>query len=401
MPENLYVSSIPMNGTECSMKTLKVSRFGQLHDADVRFGDLTVLVGPQATGKSVFMQLVKLLIDVRAIKAEFSRFSIQWGADIGGFLDLYFGEGMAKLYNADSTRIYRDGKQQQLEKLLNRHSAKEQGTDEAFLIPAQRVLSLREGLTRPFTDYRSGDPFAVREFSERLHRLVQMEFGKQNELFPVSNKLKKAYRDLIAEHIFGTFGLKTDPKQFEKRMMLQNADGSSSLPYLVWSAGQREFVPLLLGFYWLMTPGAVSRRDALKYVLIEEPEMGLHPNAISVVMLLVLELLHRGYKVCLSTHSPHVLDIVWGIQTIREFKGNADDVLSIFGAPREPAMRQVAHTALKSRMTVSYFTREGKTVDITKLDPSAETAEEAGWGGLTEFSGRVSDIISRVVGNNS
>ncbi|MBN1447059.1 MAG: ATP-binding protein [Bacteroidetes bacterium] len=383
------------------MKKLKVSHFGQLRDAEVAFGDLTVLVGPQATGKSIFMQLVKLLIDMSSIKAEFSRFSIGWGEDVGHFLDLYFGEGMSKLYDSKRTIIVPDGKKLSIESLLRRHAAKAHGNDEVFLIPAQRVLSLREGLTRPFTDYRSGDPFAVREFSERLHRLVQMEFSKKDELFPVSNKLKKQYRDLIAEHIFGDFGLKTDPERFEKRMVLQNASGTSSLPYLVWSAGQREFVPLLLGFYWLMTPGAVSRRDMLKYVLIEEPEMGLHPNAISVVMLLVLELLNRGYKVCLSTHSPHVLDIVWGIQTIRKFGGGADDVLNIFGASRNPGMRQVANTALKSRMAVAYFTREGRTIDITNLDPSAETAAEAGWGGLTEFSGRVSEIVSGVVANHS
>ena len=32
-------------------------------------------------------------------------------------------------------------------------------------------------------------------------------------------------------------------------MVLSSPDGKSGLPYLVWSAGQREFVPLLLGLY--------------------------------------------------------------------------------------------------------------------------------------------------------
>ncbi len=37
-----------------------------------------------------------------------------------------------------------------------------------FYIPAQRVLTLRDGWPRPFTDYKPGDPFVVREFSEKF-----------------------------------------------------------------------------------------------------------------------------------------------------------------------------------------------------------------------------------------
>jgi predicted ATPase len=42
---------------------LNVGNFGPIKSADVEFGDLTVLVGPQATGKSIFLQLLKLLVD--------------------------------------------------------------------------------------------------------------------------------------------------------------------------------------------------------------------------------------------------------------------------------------------------------------------------------------------------
>ena len=61
---------------------LKVNSLGPIREADVRFGDLTVFVGLQVIGESIFLQLLK--------------------------------------------------------------------------------LTMREGLTRPFTDYRSGDPFSVR-----------------------------------------------------------------------------------------------------------------------------------------------------------------------------------------------------------------------------------------------
>ena len=41
---------------------IKLANLGQIKEADVQFGDLTVLVGPQATGKSIFLQLLKLLM---------------------------------------------------------------------------------------------------------------------------------------------------------------------------------------------------------------------------------------------------------------------------------------------------------------------------------------------------
>jgi predicted ATP-dependent endonuclease of OLD family len=50
--------------------TLQVLNAGQIKDAKIEFGDLTVLVGPQATGKSIFLQLFKLLIDTGAVLAE-------------------------------------------------------------------------------------------------------------------------------------------------------------------------------------------------------------------------------------------------------------------------------------------------------------------------------------------
>ncbi len=45
------------------MKELKVANFGPIAKADVAFGDLTFLVGAQASGKSLFLELLKLVED--------------------------------------------------------------------------------------------------------------------------------------------------------------------------------------------------------------------------------------------------------------------------------------------------------------------------------------------------
>jgi len=40
------------------MKNIKIKSFGPIEEADVTFGDLTLLVGPQASGKSIFIQRI-------------------------------------------------------------------------------------------------------------------------------------------------------------------------------------------------------------------------------------------------------------------------------------------------------------------------------------------------------
>ena len=45
--------------------------------------------------------------------------------------------------------------------------------------------------------------------------------------------------------------------------------------------------------------------------------MGLHPRAVSGVLLMVLELLRRGYRVCLSTHSTQVLEFAWALRHLQ------------------------------------------------------------------------------------
>lgn len=376
------------------MSQLRLENFGQIRQADIHFGDLTVFVGPQATGKSVFLQLVKLLIDAGPVLQEFRRYNIDWRPHLTNFLDLYFGEGMSSIFDPEKTRIVWNQRSIDMGALLK---GKKSRAEKVFLIPAQRVLALREGLTRPFTDYRSGDPFSVREFSERLHHLVQSEFSKGTELFPVNNRLKESFRKKIGESIFGDFGLQTDPKQFEKRLVLSTGDKKPTLPYLVWSAGQREFVPLLLGFYWLMPPGKVPKRGKLEWVMIEELEMGLHPQAITTTLLLVMELIERGYKVCLTTHSPHVLDLVWALQAMREHGGKSSDFLKLFKLPSTPATKKLAARAISASTAVYYFPRTGEVKNISSLDPGATDPVEADWGGLNEFSGDTNAVIAEIM----
>lgn len=380
------------------MTMLNIQNLGQIKEASLSFGDLTVLVGPQATGKSIALQLLKLMLDAGQVQNEMGKYGLDWERKLPEFLDVYFGEGMRSIWQEGSTSIEWEEKQVDLPQIAKRKRAKKEET--LFFIPAQRVLALRDGWPRPFTDYTPGDPFAVREFSEKLRVLVEQEFGGSGDLFPQERRLKREFRDLLERHVFSNFHLMVDKFHSQKRLVLGLGEKKESLPYMVWSAGQREFVPLLLGFYWLMPPTKVSTRDQITWVVLEELEMGLHPRAIAVVLLLVLELVARGYRVCLSTHCPQVLDAVWALKHLKGSRADPDAILDIFDAEKTQAMRKLANTVMEKTLKVFYFDREtGKTRDISELDPSAEEEGKSGWGGLSEFSGRANRAVARFAAN--
>ena len=382
-----------------STTTLQVSRVGPIKRADVTFGDLTVLVGPQATGKSIFLQLLKLLVDTGAVLDHLKRYGLEWRKDPTRFLDIYLGEGMSGVWDGRRSGITFQGEVTDLEKLVGRQKPNKE--ESLFYIPAQRVLTLANGWPRPFTDYGAGDPFAVRDFSEKIRVLMDSWHGTTDALFPQVGRLKVEIRKLLLDTVFSGFGLEVDKHGAQKRLVLRSGTNESVLPYMVWSAGQREFVPLLLGLYYLLPPTKVSRRGDIEWVVIEELEMGLHPKAISTVLLLVLDLLSRDYRVCISTHSPHVLDVVWALKVFQQHHADSRRLLSLFDVELTQNMRSMADQVLKKDARVYYFDPiSGETRDISDLDPGADYAGEAGWGGLTEFSGRVADAVAEVVGGS-
>ncbi len=378
--------------------TLRLRDIGPIREANLSFADLTVFVGPQASGKSIALQWLKLVLDVGQVQAQMRNYGLEWHERQSSFLDLYFGEGMHSVWHGKGSKIYWDGKRWLLSKHIRRMGRRKD--ERAVLIPAQRVLTLRDGWPRPFSDYSPGDPFSVRWFSEKLRLLMERELGAGEAVFPRANRLKKEYRRLLEQAVFGRFRLTVDSLRSQKRLVLAQADGQEPLPYMVWSAGQREFVPLLLGLYSLMPAARVSRRDRVEWAIIEEPEMGMHPRAITIVLLLVLELLHRGYRVCISTHSPQVLELVWALRVLSNTGAGPEELLRVFAAPKTPGLVEVATTALKKTCRVYYFEGDGGAVqEISELDPSAVNEEEATWGGLLEFSGRANETVAAAMGN--
>ena len=77
---------------------------------------------------------------------------------------------------------------------------------------------------------------------------------------------------------------------------------------------------------------AVAPKEKYEYVVLEEPEMGLHPQAIKTIILQVLELMQMGYKVIISTHSPVFLEFAWAFNLLNNYveEGKDEALLEMF-----------------------------------------------------------------------
>lgn len=387
------------------MKTLKVKSLGPIDSAQIEFADLTLFIGPQASGKSILLQLIKLIIDSGNIQATLKQNNFDWNKNVNHFLDLYYGESMSKIWNS-KTKIRFDEVDYNKDSFLPQKGRRNKLSDEQlFYVPAQRVVAMSQGWPRAFGSFDIGDPFVLKQFSESIR--VQMEKEstnggvKQSEVFPKSNRIKDSLRKLLDESIFHGAKVESDNTSLKRRFLLKV--GKSKLPFMTWSAGQKEFMPLLLSLYYLMPSSKIQTRDKVKYVIIEEPEMGLHPKAIQSLMVVFLDLISRGYKVIISTHSPVLLELLWAMNYIKNYKGTAFDLLDLFSLSKKSILKASFENVVNMKKFSTYYFEQDKSKvkvkDISKLDAGSDDKAVSNWGGLTDFASKAGDVVAKLVAN--
>jgi energy-coupling factor transporter ATP-binding protein EcfA2 len=373
------------------MERLIAKSFGQIADANVRFGDLTLLVGPQASGKSIFLQLLKLLVDKPHIRKTVEQLGYLWRKE-DDILNLFFGENMAKIWRSDSKIVF-DGKSSARDNLLFRMPQKAE--EKLFYIPAQRILSVADGRPKTFMEFDPSAPYSLRFFSETLRMLLQN--GMDTSVFPVQRRLTGTLRSLFNDAIFHDGKIVIDNSTGQKKFSMQVED--MHVPFLTWSAGQKEFMPLLLAFYWLCPPARANKRNSYQYVAIEEPEMGLHPQAIKSIVVQVIYLLTRGYKVIISTHSPLLLEFAWAFNLLKSNHSPDIALHELFDMKVTSATKKLFDGVLTSKtVNTFYFSRVNGRVtskDITSLDANNEDTDISEWGGISQFAGKAADIVSK------
>lgn len=382
---------------------LQIKNFAQISNLDLDFGDigdLTMIVGPQATGKSLALQWLKLACDRLIVREDLERFGFDW-KDQREFIDLYFGEGMRGGFHPDGvnpSEVLLDKKPLDLSKIDHKPKGRTRHKGATtYYIPAHRSLLLAEGWPKLFQQYSTDTPYVARKASESLNALL-LRLSSKADVFPQTNRLQASLRNQIDKAIFHGNTVKTDASLGKKRLVLTTKDGSN-IPFMAWTAGQREFVPLMLALYELLPPSKVPRLDEYVTVILEEPELGLHPQAIMAVMQMVFHLLARGYRVVISTHSTLLLECAWAIQRLKKSNATPQQLSNPFDL--SASSKEIAAAVLRSNIRAYYLDYTSKRTvsshDISSLDLFADSPNIAGWGGLATYSEKLSSAVATAV----
>ena len=385
-----------MNKTKNDSITVK--EFGPIQEVNAELGDLTVLIGAQASGKSLFLQMFKLIKDRVAILKSLENYGFVVNNKLENLLNRYLGEGLSSMWTEKSEFILNDKvyTRECFERLPEGNPA-----DKVFYIPAQRILSIADGRPKYFMEFSENDPFVLRKFSDTLRLLVQNGLGDSGVLFPLPNRLKSTIKKMYNKAIFHGGKIVFDEKGGQRKIAMDVEN--MHLPLMTWSAGQKEFMPLLMAFYCLSgPPQRVVNRKQYQYIILEEPEMGLHPLAIQTIILQMIEFIHAGYKVVVSTHSPILLEFVWAYNYLKNIpeKKRVGALCEVFGIQSSKKDNlNFLNDIYEKGIKIYYFSRNtsGKVEakDISSLDVYSEDVAINEWGGLTQFSSKANEVVSK------
>lgn len=200
-------------------------------------------------------------------------------------MEAYFGEGMGHIWSPKA-EFYAIGKTSAPSPRMPKRERKFFG---GCLLHSctKRVLTMLTGWPQPFRGYTPEIRSWSKNFSERIRTYLE-GLKEKESLFPVAKKIKEPIREVLNSGIFHGASLSRSTTAGQKEVRL-NVDGDlgRAISYMAWSTGQREFLPLLLRCYELLPASKITKREGgIEWVVIEEPEMGLHPMGTFAVMTL-------------------------------------------------------------------------------------------------------------------
>ncbi len=298
-----------------------IANFRSLKQVEVPLAALTVLIGPNDTGKSAFLTAIQLLLDIPGVGL--------------GPMDLWRGTPVPLAIRAQSTRG----------ELRFRASGNLGYSAALFRLPSSQLVTLQAA------GYSDGQtPLALSDGAPEVPALVDYLLRRDRKRF-------FAFVDAAKALIPGLQDIEVGTPAPHIRELVLVADGFRVPSHLV-SSGVR----LLLFFLAL-----AYHPQPCDIWLIEEPENGMHPKRLAEVMSLLRDVTRgvhasKPSQVILTTHSPYVLDCVdLERDQVLVFQRNEDG-----SRTAEPADRERLKTFLGEFMLGEVWFNQGEAGLVSK-----------------------------------
>lgn len=265
---------------------LSITGFRCFRQLDVELKPLTVLIGPNDTGKSVFLDAIQLLNPGDGVElSDLDHFRAMTANEVQIRGNVSIGENVHLV-----SRKSEDG-----QRALGRFTGSFLATDiQRFQVPVTGVVTECPGF-----DSKESSVLKLESSGWRLAALIDFLQRKHPTAF---NSFVSKLQQLVP----GLEWVKIETPERESRRIDLVIDGGLEIPAARVSAGVR----LLLFFLAL-----VHHPNPPKIILLEEPETGIHPKRLGDVMELLRGITQGKFgkapaQVILTTHSPYLLDYV-------------------------------------------------------------------------------------------
>lgn len=336
------------------MAKLTIENFSCINQAELELSELTVIIGPQASGKSILSKLLYFFYSLLREQYQF----IEEGKKIEAFKS-HIREKFADWFPPSawgSKKFCINFSAGAYEVRLTRTSYRNKINDEFRITLSHYIESHYQHLTSTYeaaakktrTEITWESTFEIMEISRKK---LEKELGKefiQNQLFiPAGRSFFTNIGKAVAafEHtrmldplttIFGRnfatarerYGFRGEPQRNKRPILklteeilggkiklernkeyVETKDGRK-IPFSALSSGQQELFPLLLMLSSFSDQSRHRAQVAKRLVYIEEPEAHLFPTAQSSLIMILTELVVSSkdkLDMIITTHSPYIL----------------------------------------------------------------------------------------------
>jgi energy-coupling factor transporter ATP-binding protein EcfA2 len=150
----------------------------------------------------------------------------------------------------------------------------------------------------------ASNPLSVptRRFLHMMHAAFDSSQGQRSRQAAENPAIQRSIElaGILEKRILGgTLDFSTTEPDPQREILFQTADGVT-LDMPIVSSMVKELAPLVLHLRYLARPGG--------WLIIDEPEMNLHPRAQAQITEWLAMLVNAGLHVLITTHSPYMLD---------------------------------------------------------------------------------------------
>jgi hypothetical protein len=323
------------------VEKLVVKNLGPIKDFTMETNRLTVIIGPQASGKSLLMQFLYYFRNIKNLAAERYVENIgeeDWvllntdvmlfglrGASLGQFskgrtgVVKYYNEKRLSTVHVHKVAYPAGGFRKEIIKWKQEWDDSKKSLQaclesNSVFIPSERYLY------SIFVNRKISVLYEVFQSIQMVKFTDLLESIKSETVFPINaayvNKSSSIVEGLQSKALGGSITV----SQRNKEWLWHMNDGDEFLLLQALSSGQMSTWP----FFAIAKEFVASNKPYDFY--FEEPETHLHPNAQVEVVKTIAYLISRGHRFVITTHSPFILYVINNlIQAHIAHKGNPPD----------------------------------------------------------------------------